>query len=173
MPDALTPPQYWQPGNLLTPPGANGPDWADAYSSARDAIAAQRAKSVALGLLDPDTGLPTQAGIIAAARQYGGALLMGSTTPGIRAFHGSPYDFDAFSTGHIGTGEGAQVYGHGLYFAGNEATAQTYRDKLTSTDTGFNEFDTLMRRFAGSNPSAADVREALTGTTQIAPLAKD
>ena len=36
---------------------------------------------------------------------------------GIVAYHGSPHDFDRFSTEHIGAGEGAQAYGHGLYFA--------------------------------------------------------
>lgn len=48
----------------------------------------------------------------------------------IRAYHGSPYDFDAFDASKIGTGEGAQAYGHGLYFAGNEAVAKDYRDRL-------------------------------------------
>ena len=32
----------------------------------------------------------------------------------------------------IGTGEGAQVYGHGLYFAENEGVAREYRDQLTN-----------------------------------------
>ncbi len=49
---------------------------------------------------------------------------------GIRAFHGSPHDFDRFDASKIGTGEGAQAYGHGLYFAEAEGTARTYRDKL-------------------------------------------
>lgn len=49
----------------------------------------------------------------------------------IRAFHGSPYDFDRFDASKIGTGEGAQAYGRGLYFAGNEAVARQYRDKLS------------------------------------------
>lgn len=49
---------------------------------------------------------------------------------GIRAFHGSPHDFDRFSLSQIGTGEGAQAYGHGLYFAENEAVARGYRDAL-------------------------------------------
>ena len=31
----------------------------------------------------------------------------------------------------IGTGEGAQAYGHGLYFADQEATARAYRDTLS------------------------------------------
>lgn len=48
----------------------------------------------------------------------------------IRAYHGSPYDFDRFDASKIGTGEGAQAYGHGLYFAGEEAVAKQYRDDL-------------------------------------------
>jgi hypothetical protein len=49
---------------------------------------------------------------------------------GIRAYHGSPYSFDEFSTSQIGTGEGAQAYGRGLYFAEREKTAEGYRDAL-------------------------------------------
>jgi hypothetical protein len=47
-------------------------------------------------------------------------------------FHGSPHKFDAFDLSKIGTGEGAQAYGHGLYFAGNEGVARSYRDTLSS-----------------------------------------
>jgi len=57
----------------------------------------------------------------------GGAL---SDEDGITAYHGSPHDFEQFDTSKIGTGEGAQVYGHGLYFAGNENVARNYRDRL-------------------------------------------
>lgn len=49
---------------------------------------------------------------------------------GITAYHGSPHDFDKFALDKIGSGEGAQAYGHGLYFADNEGTARTYRDAL-------------------------------------------
>jgi hypothetical protein len=41
----------------------------------------------------------------------------------IRAFHSSPHDFDKFDISKIGTGEGAQVYGRGLYFAENPAVS--------------------------------------------------
>ena len=34
-----------------------------------------------------------------------------------RAWHGSPHIFDYFSLDAIGTGEGAQAHGWGLYFA--------------------------------------------------------
>jgi hypothetical protein len=47
------------------------------------------------------------------------------------AFHGSPHDFDRFDIGKIGDGEGAQSFGHGLYFAENETIAAGYREKLT------------------------------------------
>jgi hypothetical protein len=50
----------------------------------------------------------------------------------IRAFHGSPHDFDKFDASKIGTGEGNQSYGHGLYFAGSEDTADVYRKSLTA-----------------------------------------
>jgi len=49
----------------------------------------------------------------------------------IRAYHGSPHDFDRFDLSKIGTGEGAQAYGHGLYFAESEPVAKGYRDKLS------------------------------------------
>ncbi len=50
---------------------------------------------------------------------------------GIKAYHGSPHDFDQFSLSKIGTGEGAQAYGHGLYFAENPRVASDYQRKLS------------------------------------------
>ncbi|MGY3393431.1 hypothetical protein ACVWW6_006022 [Bradyrhizobium sp. USDA 3311] len=51
------------------------------------------------------------------------------------AWHGSPHDFDRFDISKLGTGEGAQVYGHGLYFAENEKVARSY--KATTSDKAF------------------------------------
>ena len=48
----------------------------------------------------------------------------------IEAWHGSPYKFDKFSMDSIGTGEGAQAYGHGLYFADAKDVGRGYRDDL-------------------------------------------
>lgn len=50
---------------------------------------------------------------------------------GIRAYHGSPYDFDRFDLSKIGTGEGNQAYGHGGYFADLELLAKRYRDETS------------------------------------------
>ena len=52
----------------------------------------------------------------------------------IRAYHGTPYRFDEFDSRKIGTGEGAQAFGRGLYFAEDEGVAKGYRDTL-SRDT--------------------------------------
>lgn len=54
----------------------------------------------------------------------------------IKAYHGSPHDFDKFDLSKIGTGEGAQAYGHGLYFAENEGVAKNYKEQLTHGMSG-------------------------------------
>ena len=46
------------------------------------------------------------------------------------AYHGTPHRFDAFSLDAIGTGEGAQAHGWGLYFAKNKRTGERYRKGL-------------------------------------------
>jgi hypothetical protein len=57
---------------------------------------------------------------------------IGALPDAITAYHGSPHDFDEFDMGKIGTGEGAQAYGRGLYFAENENVAKGYRDNISS-----------------------------------------
>lgn len=46
------------------------------------------------------------------------------------AWHGSPHKFDSFSTDHIGSGEGAQAYGWGLYFTETQAVGEYYKNVL-------------------------------------------
>jgi hypothetical protein len=50
--------------------------------------------------------------------------------PGIIAFHGSGTDFSEFKLEKIGTGEGAQAFGYGLYFADGEDIANFYRQTV-------------------------------------------
>jgi len=50
--------------------------------------------------------------------------------PGIIAFHGSGADFDKFRVDKIGTGEGNQTFGYGLYFTDSEDIAKFYRETL-------------------------------------------
>lgn len=49
-----------------------------------------------------------------------------SSQMGAIVYHGSPHKFDQFDSSKIGTGEGAQAYGHGLYFAENPKVAKEY-----------------------------------------------
>ena len=56
--------------------------------------------------------------------------LLGDESGAIRAWHGSPHDFDQFDMSKIGTGEGAQAYGHGLYFAESPDVAKNYQTTL-------------------------------------------
>lgn len=46
------------------------------------------------------------------------------------AWHGSPHVFDKFSASAIGTGEGAQAFGWGLYFTDLESIARNYANAL-------------------------------------------
>jgi hypothetical protein len=52
----------------------------------------------------------------------------------IKASHGSPHLFDKFDFSKIGSGEGAQAYGHGGYFAQgfDSPVAKEYRDQLAA-----------------------------------------
>jgi hypothetical protein len=58
-------------------------------------------------------------------------VVASETTNKITAYHGSPHTFDKFDMSKMGTGEGAQAYGRGLYFSENEAVAKNYRDALS------------------------------------------
>ena len=100
------------------------------------AIGADDPQSQILGMMNPmDVGA--------------GGGLAGLVQKFIKAYHGSPHDFDQFSLSKIGTGEGAQAYGHGLYFAENPQTAKAYRDAL-KPGRGIDAADIAARILDGS-----------------------
>nr|UWG00443.1 MAG: MuF-C-terminal domain [Bacteriophage sp.] len=47
------------------------------------------------------------------------------------AWHGSPHDFDEFDLGAIGSGEGNQAHGWGLYFAKDKKVSKLYKEVLS------------------------------------------
>ena len=51
--------------------------------------------------------------------------------PQLDVYHGNPHKFDRFDASKIGTGEGAQAYGHGIYTAENPRVADEYAGKLS------------------------------------------
>jgi len=70
----------------------------------------------------------------------------GPTPTGIHVYHSSPHDFDRFDLSKIGTGEGAQVYGHGIYAAENPAVS----------GQGGQYWQQFLPRFEGAERFAAD-----------------
>ena len=111
-------------------------------------------------------------GMVGGAGAMGAGLLgaiplAGMVGRGIRAFHGTPYKFDEFNIGKIGTGEGAQSYGRGLYFAEEPDVARAYRDRLLANskepqnlNTGGSDIQNMYSRIEGKasrmSPSASD-----------------
>ena len=53
---------------------------------------------------------------------------------------GEPSDLGMFDISKMGTGEGAQAYGRGLYFAESEKVANEYRDQLTPRDLDYEDW---------------------------------
>lgn len=53
-----------------------------------------------------------------------------------KVWHGTPSDFNKFSNEYMGTGEGAQAFGWGLYFTDDKDIAEWYREKLSYTKGG-------------------------------------
>lgn len=61
----------------------------------------------------------------------------------IRAFHGSPHRFSRFDLGKIGTGEGSQVFGWGLYFSDEKEVARHYAGQGDPGAAGRWSFDNV------------------------------
>ena len=84
--------------------------------------------------------------LVPSAGKAGGAVAkVIEKVKGIKAYHGSPHDFDKFSMEKIGTGEGAQAYGHGLYMAEAPDVARGYRDQVPVGERVGGVLDTNMR----------------------------
>lgn len=97
--------------------------------SAQDAEAAQRNRytQASAGSVMPEVAQQGQQAMMDAVMNLGGLL-------GITAYHGSPHTFDKFDMSKIGTGEGAQAYGHGLYFAESPQVANEYKKALGGSE---------------------------------------
>jgi len=155
-----------------TVPMSQGAAVTQAVSAVDQWMEAQRRKSAAMGLWDDKTGLPTMAGLSGAVGEYGNALLMGTTAPGGRgpgftSYHGSPHSFDQFDLSKIGTGEGAQAYGHGMYLAEAEGVARGYRDRLTPQNTRSQADIHAAIDAAGVHPEVASIARNSVGDPNL------
>lgn len=90
-------------------------------------VAAAKAPQIARGLLSLDDKAMDM------ARQgVERAMLANGGIQPATVWHGGPHKFDKFDSSKIGTGEGAQAYGHGLYLADAPEVAKDYAKKLSS-----------------------------------------
>ena len=51
---------------------------------------------------------------------------------GLILYHGTPHSFEKFDISKLGTGEGQQAFGHGLYFTNKKSIAEGYANNLSS-----------------------------------------
>jgi len=137
---------------------------------------------------EPDMGTVLEA----ATLPFGGTAFSATkgalgAGPAIRAYHGSPHSFDKFDIGKLGTGEGGQAYGHGLYFAENPAVAETYKtaggrrsswtvnDKVVST-SGVGSYSNVATPELGAaflmDVSRSDKSQAIKAAKSIAQYDK-
>ena len=95
----------------------------------------------------------------------------------IKAYHGTPHTF-APEPGHphgrfrmdmLGTGEGAQAYGHGLYFAEEPKVAEGYR-KALSPGAGASAADTAARIMDAAGGDKARALEIVGQRRKIANM---
>ena len=85
-----------------------------------------------------------------------------------RAYHGSPHrGIEKMSLQHIGTGEGNQVYGWGIYSAEEHGTAQAYRTTLAGPGytVGGEDINLLIKKAEqGRDYVMAEVLSDIAGT---------
>jgi predicted ABC-type ATPase len=86
----------------------------------------------------------------------GSPTVIGPASFAVSAFHGTPHDVDKFTTDKIGTGEGLQAYGWGLYFADSKEVAEDYRQSLAQPE--FSNRKTG-ERIDGSHPNIQTMRD--------------
>lgn len=94
--------------------------------------------------------------------------------PALSAYHGTPHKVDRFTTAKIGTGEGAQVYGWGLYFAEQEEVARKYYHQLSDPSQhaynwlDIDERDMLKDRLAADGiPINVASKEDISSTLEL------
>ena len=114
-----------------------GSDWMRQHGLTAEAPSASGLIGESVGGVAPIVASAKAAQIAKGLLQAGENLAAPATMnpqAGAIVFHGSPHKFEAFDASKIGTGEGAQAYGHGLYLADSQDLAKSYANKLTQVD---------------------------------------
>jgi len=110
------------------------------------------------GQLDPMSPEGINEGMNFAGAMLGSGTTFGNVPRGalgMNVYHGSPHKFDKFSASKIGTGEGAQAYGHGLYFAERPGVAKSYAQGLGKWEFRGKPLDEAIKELPGNMYQAA------------------
>jgi hypothetical protein len=152
-------------------------DMVDMHQSSADLMASRTPGDAArnLGWLGASTLAMALPGNVGMARQAAEEATQ-AAPKGIRAYHGSPHDFDRFDMGKIGTGEGGQLGGRGMNFTDNPAVADYYWEQLSgkrgkryevNIDASPDEFLVLNKPLA---EQGEPVKAALSGRLNLGPV---
>jgi hypothetical protein len=85
----------------------------------------------------------------------------------LMAYHGTPYNIDRFDPKKIGTGEGAQSYGYGLYFAESPNVAKKYAAQLSTPIGPLGDAAKYWRENGGDAAYRAFAKDAGLETAEI------
>ena len=99
-----------------------------------------------------------------------GDISRGSVSP-LDVYHGTPHTLPPternplgeFDASKIGTGEGAQAYGYGIYVAENPSVAKDYQVKLSSTGSAKN----LANQYGGVDGGLAEAKRRVENYKQL------
>ena len=165
-------PEYKDSSNLLAGIAGAMPYAAGTAALLAGATGSQEAEAGPLQTLGRAAPYLTSAALGGAAALQSGDAEAGIITRGgrrlIEAWHGSPHLFDKFDISKIGTGEGAQAYGHGLYFADAKETAGEYRKKLTSGTFRSSDGSVFDAASVIKNPNVRTILERTDGDIDAA-----
>jgi hypothetical protein len=158
--DALTIPTQYIPPELrgkgkqianlagMLSPGADVMDAAQSSGDMMDAArrgdlmgmagAGAGIAAAGLGMFVPGTAKGYASAAEGMARGSGAAADAGGS---IRAYHGSPHNFDRFDGSRVGTGETGKLQGKGLYFSDSQDVGKYYRDEVGGQNGRLYEVD--------------------------------
>ena len=125
-----------------------------------------------LGEFVPVNPTPIAKGAVAIAKPVGKAmgeqayrmtedmLQKQGMMPSIVAYHGTPHNIEgAFDISKVGTGEGAQAYGHGMYYAEAPDVAKSYMGKTVFNEPTLDKFTNGPNYYTDSSGKHFKVRD--------------
>lgn len=138
--EPVTEPTVEEQDKVAEKAGITPKNFRDLYKVNRDLFGLDRLKSFTNAIaMDRMIGTMARRAGVDKSEMYGRLQFEKSTEKdlpkGVKlqvdAWHGSPYQFDKFTTEKMGTGEGAQAFGWGLYFTDLKGIAENYAKNLS------------------------------------------